>query len=770
LNLNLGEKIVFSWSSDGDSQTKYTIYKKEIHSNEWSVLFEVKGVNSKVYEIKDFIGSYQFKIVSGNQELISSQIVKINGDLLIFNYDEFYPKGEFIKDGKSIRLKWSDNSKEILNYEVWVRTIDDDNFKKIAVTSNRFFDYILEQDRIFRWKIVTNYKDKYVESNEIEANPTKLLTPQIDSIELYEAFIKINFTEIKNAKKYQIYRSTCDGIYKVIGEVETNYYQDYDLQDRVCFSYKIVAIANDNIMSNFSNEKSINIGEGEIYNVIVENKNSLLINDNKIVLSYHPDRKVSFEKYEILIGRDPKNLATYLITDKRNITIEDLAYSTTYYIEIYPLDIRGKRLNIIPARLTFSTGFDNRKVTQKPTVTIDEVSDNYIVLSWSEVSNSDDYEIYRSEDGKSFEYLYKTNDTKFIDNINIESSTVYYYKIKALNSNSFSISDSVEVKTVKNNQECIQVITHAYNPKTGEEKDFSTPCDIPDGWIRGEAPDNDGDGINDIKDTDDDNDGISDADEVKYNLNPKDPSDANQDSDGDGISNIDEIRAGMDPLHKNIMISIKPITNLYLSPNTYIPPIVVEANSSDGSTLEYSVTSSNPDVVVASISGNVLTLTLMNDAEGSAKITVTATTGSSTKDTSFYVNVKRTMIELEDSVTADYVPLEASRYDIETDNLEMHTEVIDDKHLFYQLKKADENTTVKVVIPGAKVKVSHDYTTTISLPTPKEANITISTDGKVVPKIPEALLPKDALPLGTEIEVNETKVRFRVPMPERLEF
>ena len=98
-----------------------------------------------------------------------------------------------------------------------------------------------------------------------------------------------------------------------------------------------------------------------------------------------------------------------------------------------------------------------------------------------------------------------------------------------------------------NDNSCAQVITHAYNPQTGEEKDFSTPCDVPKGWVVGRAPDFDGDGINDIKDSDDDNDGISDIDENRYGLNPKDPNDAYSDNDGDGYSNIDEINSGTDP-------------------------------------------------------------------------------------------------------------------------------------------------------------------------------------------------------------------------------
>ncbi len=44
------------------------------------------------------------------------------------------------------------------------------------------------------------------------------------------------------------------------------------------------------------------------------------------------------------------------------------------------------------------------------------------------------------------------------------------------------VSDSTPTKM------CITVITPAYNPETGEELDFSTPCDVPDGWIEGKAP------------------------------------------------------------------------------------------------------------------------------------------------------------------------------------------------------------------------------------------------------------------------------------------
>lgn len=62
-----------------------------------------------------------------------------------------------------------------------------------------------------------------------------------------------------------------------------------------------------------------------------------------------------------------------------------------------------------------------------------------------------------------------------------------------------------------------------------------------------EWKDSDRDGIGDNADPDNDNDGMPDWWEIKYGLDPYDPSDADLDPDGDGYTNLEEYMRGTDP-------------------------------------------------------------------------------------------------------------------------------------------------------------------------------------------------------------------------------
>jgi len=563
--IKLGDSVQFSWQSNGDNHTKYSLYLQEIHSTIWKKITEVKGKNSFTYKPINLVGIYRVKIVAnGKTEKILEDNLHINGNLIVFYNDKFTPKGKYYLDSKTIPLQWLDNSQdETMPYDIWIKKKDDDKYQKIASVQGRQYNYILNQVEPFSWKVGTQVNGEYIESDPINVEPVSTITtPTINRVEFAiskendSIYNKINYTLSSDVKSYLIYRDKCNGAYNIVGNSNTDAYLDYNIEYGKCYSYKVEALGENGVLSQFSNVKSVESINNETYNVVIENSDNTILNGNSITLKYHPDKKVNYEKYKILIGKQPDNLMLYAVTKERNLKIDNLDYATTYYVKIYPIDFNGNIINVLPAKLIFTTGFDNRVISEKPKVSLDEVDSYHCVLSWDDVSNSDFYEIYRSEDGNKFEYLYKTTKTQFIDDIDIEDGKTYYYKIKATNQNSFTTSDVIKVDIPKI---CIQKITHAYNPKTGEEKDYNTPCDVPKDWIVGKAPDLDGDGINDIKDPDIDGDGIANEQDAF----PRDKNEwldtdgdgignnADTDDDNDGISDADEIKAGTNPQDEN---------------------------------------------------------------------------------------------------------------------------------------------------------------------------------------------------------------------------
>ncbi len=78
------------------------------------------------------------------------------------------------------------------------------------------------------------------------------------------------------------------------------------------------------------------------------------------------------------------------------------------------------------------------------------------------------------------------------------------------------------------------------------------------------SPDTDGDQIANFADLDEDGDGMPDAWEIKYGLNPLDPSDAAKDANGNGISNLQEYLNGTNPIATQTSVSVPAVPDFGL--------------------------------------------------------------------------------------------------------------------------------------------------------------------------------------------------------------
>jgi hypothetical protein len=280
-----------------------------------------------------------------------------------------------------------------------------------------------------------------------------------------------------------------------------------------------------------------------------------------------------------------------------------------------------------------------------------------------------------------------------------------------------------------------------------------------------ESVDTDGDGIGNNADTDDDNDGIEDSAEIANGLNPLDASDADMDSDGDGISNKDEINSGNNPLD----ISLESINDIYVIKNATINDIYVVATTTTGSAINYSVSSSQANILKTTINGSILSLEILQEVEADVNVTLTVSSDTYSASESFGVYIRTPSIFRKNDQDVYEAWLNRTYY---ASHSKGYLDIqINDKGLVKSIVNYDnKESRCNVNVPGASVYLKQSNDMNISLPTQKKVELIISTDGLVTPIIEDGLLPIDTLPLGTNIDANASKVRFSIPLNNPLRF
>ena len=527
--IDLGESLKFYWEITGGNNNLYKGYKKCSDDTYWSKIFETR-TETKIYTINSFTGVCQFKITSGESEKALTDAVQIDGQIYAFKVNSFAPKGEYELNRGIINFKWNTTFDENIEFKLFIKKLGASNFEEIASTIKREYSYNYDVGSTFKWKVSFNDGVKEVISPIMDVNVKQIIKPTIISnnflFENNQPKIVLKMSSLPTSITYEIYRSQYANNFRKIGESQTTNYTDRSISYGITYSYYVVALKGD-IRSIESDTILVDALNDDTYNVIMETDNYQVALDRKMTIDYKPSKSVNFEQYEIRIGTDINHIYFYTLTKNRSITIEDLDYNKNYFIEVYPVSYLGKQISSLPAKLTFSTEFDQRTINSKAQISIDEVAVDNVSLSWSKVENANLYTICRSEDNADIECLESTNSLNYIDSINILKGSTYKYIIKATNNGlSFSVSnESIEITPNPLNND---LDNDGIEDKYDHDIDGDGVLNLNDAFPLDstETLDTDGDGIGNNTDTDDDGDGIDDDTEINLGLNPLDASDS----------------------------------------------------------------------------------------------------------------------------------------------------------------------------------------------------------------------------------------------------
>jgi hypothetical protein len=127
------------------------------------------------------------------------------------------------------------------------------------------------------------------------------------------------------------------------------------------------------------------------------------------------------------------------------------------------------------------------------------------------------------------------------------------------------------------------------------------------------------------RELDSDGDGMPDWWEIKYGLNPTDPTDAAKDLNGNGISNLDEFKLGLDPSDttKPVIASVAPNGNFNRVVVTFSKPLGPRGDTSTATNLANYSISPSLAITGATVAGNAVTLTTAKQTPGATAYTLT---------------------------------------------------------------------------------------------------------------------------------------------------
>ncbi|MDV0445952.1 hypothetical protein MmiAt1_15560 [Methanimicrococcus sp. At1] len=275
-------------------------------------------------------------------------------------------------------------------------------------------------DTTYYYKIIAyNGDGKGPESDIMDGRTARLERPQITAETDGAHSIQVEWTLVEGADYYGVYRSTYDGEYAVIertGSSKTTY-KDSGLSAGSLYYYKIIAGTDQGAMAESDSASAWTLLD---VTAKAENSSSIYLEWTESSLSK------SYKLYRSTSPVDGYTEITLVNPSKPNHLDTGLEQDTTYYYKVEGY-LESKKIG--PVSETASAATHKIGI---PTLTATALDTSRIQLTWNEIDNAFDYDLYRSleEDGEyeKIESIDSAELTEYID-AGLAHSTLYYYKI-----------------------------------------------------------------------------------------------------------------------------------------------------------------------------------------------------------------------------------------------------------------------------------------------------------------------------------------------------
>ena len=239
--------------------------------------------------------------------------------------------------------------------------------------------------------------------------------------------LKLSWGEVEGATEYEVYRSTDGGkTYSLLTTITGTSVTNTSATAGNTYYYMVKALhSKSGATSAFSSAVSgtCDLPQPTLKITVVSSNGKLKLSWNKV------EGASKYELYRSTDGGESYSLLT--TTTGTSITNTSAAAGNKYYYKVKAIHSNSS------ANSVFSSVVTGTCDLPRPELKIVVVSSTgKLKLSWNKVEGASKYELYRSTDGGKTYNLLKTTTGTSVTNSSAAAGDKYYYKVKAIHSNS----------------------------------------------------------------------------------------------------------------------------------------------------------------------------------------------------------------------------------------------------------------------------------------------------------------------------------------------
>ena len=445
-NVESSGKIKLTWNKV-DGATHYELYRSTSKTGTYTKIYTTAGTSLTNTSTEAGV-TYYYKvraIISGNAEATGAYSSVVSRACDCAQVTGLTATN--VESSGKIKLTWN-KVDGATHYELYRSTSKTGTYKKIYTTAGTSLtNTSTEAGVTYYYKVRAIIDGKSSAAGAYSAivsracdcaKVTGLTATNVES----SGKIKLTWNKVDGATHYELYRSTSKtGTYKKIYTTAGTSLTNTSTEAGVTYYYKVRAIVDGKASATgaYSDVVSRACDCAKVTGLTATN----VASSGKIKLTWNA--VAGADKYEVYRSTSKTGTYTKIYTTAgTSLTNTSTEAGVTYYYKVRAI-VDGKA----SATGAYSEIVSRTCDLARPTVSISLNSKGKPVLTWDAVSGAVKYEVYRStSENGTYTRFYTTTGTKYT-NSSAETGVTYYYKVKAIASDSAANSAYSSVQHIE---------------------------------------------------------------------------------------------------------------------------------------------------------------------------------------------------------------------------------------------------------------------------------------------------------------------------------